>query len=94
MKISEINEGSRKVSIEATVTSIEQPREVNTKFGRTQVANANLEDDTGNITLVLWGDEINKIKEGDRIKIENGYVRVWNEMLQLSVGKFGKMEVI
>ncbi len=94
MKISEINLSSRKVNIEASVTSMEEPREINTRFGATRVANAVVEDDTGNIKLVLWGDETDKCKEGDRIKIENGYVKEWNGELQLSVGKFGKLSVI
>ena len=35
MKIKELQDGSRKVVLEAKITSIEQPREVNTKNGPT-----------------------------------------------------------
>ncbi len=94
MKIAELNSNSRKINIMATVTEKEEPREVNTRFGRTRVAEAILEDDSGNIKLVLWGDEIDGVKIGDKVKIENGFIKEWNGEIQLSVGKYGKMTVL
>jgi replication factor A1 len=94
MKIKELKNGSRKVSIEAKITSLDDPREVNTRNGPTKVTNAVIEDDTGNIILVLWGDEIDKVREGDVVKIENGFVSEWNNELQLSAGKYGKLSVV
>ncbi|MBI2173343.1 MAG: DNA-binding protein [Candidatus Aenigmarchaeota archaeon] len=93
-KISELVNGSKKVDIEGKVVQKEEARDVNTKFGRNRVCNAIVEDDSGSIMLVLWGDEIDKVKEGDTIKIENGYVNEWKDTLQLSVGKFGKLTVL
>jgi replication factor A1 len=94
MKISELNFNSRKVSITAKAIEKREPREVNTRNGRTTVTNAVLEDETGTIILVLWGDESNKVNEGDTVKIDNGYITEWSGQLQLNVGKFGKMTVL
>ncbi|MEM7819525.1 MAG: OB-fold nucleic acid binding domain-containing protein [Candidatus Aenigmatarchaeota archaeon] len=94
MKISEIDINSRKVNIIAKVIEKREPREVNTRFGKSIVTNAVIEDETGDIILVLWGDEANKINEGDTIKIENGYVTEWGGMLQLNIGKFGKLSIL
>lgn len=94
MKISDLKDGAGKVDLEAKVVEKESPREVNTKFGRNKVANAVIEDDSGTIALTLWGDDTEKIKEGDTVKIENGFVKEWNGTLQLSVGKYGKMTVL
>jgi len=94
MKISELKDGTGKVDLEAKVVEREETREVNTKFGRTKVANAVLEDDSGTIALTLWGDDADKVKQGDTVKIENGFVKEWNSTLQLSVGKYGKMTVL
>ncbi len=94
MKIAELNGNSRKINLTATVTEKEEPREVNTRFGRTRVAEAIVEDDSGNIKLVLWGDEIDGVKIGDKVKIENGFIKEWNGELQLSVGKYGKLSVL
>ncbi|MBS3051481.1 MAG: DNA-binding protein [Candidatus Aenigmarchaeota archaeon] len=94
MKISELKDGTGKADIEAKVVEKEATREVNTKFGRSKVANAVIEDDSGTIALTLWGDDADKVKEGDTLKIENGFVKEWNGTLQLSVGKYGKMTVL
>lgn len=94
MKISELNFNSKKVSITAKVTEKREPREVNTRMGKTIVTNAVLEDETGSIILVLWGDESTKVNEGDTLKIDNGYVTEWSGQLQLNIGKFGKMSVL
>lgn len=94
MKISELKEGMGKVNVEAKVVEKDEPREIMTRDGRrTQLSNAVLEDESGTIILVLWGDDADKVKEGDTVKIENGFVKEWNNSLQLSVGKFGKMTV-
>ncbi len=93
MNISELSPGTGSVNIEAEVVSVEEPREIN-KYGRKlKVANVSIKDDSGTITLVLWNDEIDKVKEGDKIKIENGYVNEWQGNPQLTLGKFGKMTV-
>ena len=93
MKISELTPGTGNVELEVEVAGIEQPREIN-KNGRVlRVANATLKDDSGTISLVLWNDNIDKIQEGSKIKITNGYVNTWQDKMQLTLGKFGKMEV-
>jgi replication factor A1 len=94
MKIADLKEGSSRVNIEAKVVEKESTRDVTTKFGPTKVANAVIEDDSGTIVLVLWGEDADKINQGDSIKIENGFVKEWNNSLQLSVGKYGKMTVV
>ena len=94
MKISELKDGTGKVDVKAKVVSKEEPRNVNTRYGATQVCNATIEDESGEIKLVLWGDDVEKIKEGDELEITNGYVNEWNGTLQLNVGKFGKMNVL
>lgn len=93
MKISDLKEGTGKVSLEVTIVSKEEPRQVNTKFGETQVANATIEDDSGRFKLSLWGADAD-IPEGSKIKIENGFVSSYREELQLSAGKFGKITVV
>lgn len=92
--ISELSINSKKLEIVAKVVEKRQPREVNTKFGRKLVTDAILEDQTGQITLVLWEADIDKVKEGDTVKIMNGYVTEWNGSLQVNVGRLGSIEVL
>ena len=94
MKISELSAGTGSVEIEAEVIGVEEPREIN-KYGKAlRVANATIRDDSGTITLVLWNDNIDKVKEGARIKITNGYVNSWQDKTQLTLGKFGNLDVV
>ena len=51
-------------------------------------------DETGDIKLTLWNDDIEKVKSGDKVKLTNGYVSEWQGELQLTTGRFGKIEVI
>jgi replication factor A1 len=93
MKIGELKAGTGNVNVEGEVITMDEAREVVTKFGkRTRVANAVLKDDSGEITLSLWGDDIDKVKQGDNIKIENGWVSEFKGNLQISAGKYGKIE--
>ncbi len=94
MNISELKSGSSKVEIEGEIVSIDETREIN-KYGRKlRVANATIKDDSGSITLTLWNEDIDKVKAGDKIKIENGYVNEFQNKLQLTRGKFGTLTVL
>ncbi len=94
MNISELKPGTGSVNIEAEVVSIDSEREIN-KYGRKlRVANATIKDESGSITLVLWNEQIDTVKAGAKIKIENGYVNEWQGAPQLTLGKFGKLTVL
>jgi len=93
-KISELSAGQSRVDVEAEVKSIEEPRSFN-KFGRQiRVANALVFDDSGEIKLTLWNDEISKVQIGNKVKITNGFVNEFQGEKQLTAGKFGKLEVV
>jgi replication factor A1 len=65
------------------------------KFGKEgRVCNATAKDDSGQITLSLWNEQIDQVSVGDKIKISNGWVSEWQGEKQLSTGKFGKLEVV
>lgn len=94
MKISELKIGQSAVEVEGQVTDISDVKSFN-KFGRSiSVATATLADESGNIKLSLWNQDIEKVKTGDKVKITNGFVKDFKGELQLTAGKFGKIEVI
>ncbi len=94
MKINELKPRMGKVEIEVEVVSVGEVREFN-KFGNTgRVATAVVKDDTGEIKMSLWNDEIEKVKPGCKLKITNGYVNEFQGEMQVSAGKFGNMEII
>lgn len=94
MKISELTPGAGSVNLEVEVVGIEPTREINKNGRNLRVANVTIKDDSGTISLVLWNDQIDKVQEGSKLTITNGYVNTWQDKLQLTLGKFGKMEVL
>lgn len=94
MKISEIQERQGKIDVEAEVTEKGEVREFQ-KFGKEgRVCNAKIKDDSGEVSLVLWNDEIDKISVGDKVKITNGYCNEFRGEKQLTAGRFGNLEVV
>jgi len=95
VKISDIKDGDNEINVEGEVTEKSDAHEVRSKYGRVlMVADATLKDDSGKITLTLWNDQVRQVMVGDKIKIENGYAKTWQNILQLSTGKYGKITVI
>lgn len=94
MKIAEIKAGMSNVSIKAKVIDKSETRTVRTRYGRRNVADALLEDDSGQIKLTLWQDQINKVKVGDKLSISGAFVTTFKEELQLNIPRSGKLEVI
>ena len=94
MTISELSVGQSNVNVEGTIIEIGEIRSFD-KYGRElKVANTILKDDSGNIKLTLWNEDCTKFKEGDKIKIVNGYVNEFQGEKQLTSGKFGKVEKV
>ena len=93
-KIAELQPRQGNVEVEGVVTDKSGVREFQ-KFGEPgRVCNATLKDDSGTITLTLWNDQVDEVKEGDKVHIENGYVSEWQGERQLGTGKFGKLFVV
>ena len=96
MKINELRDGSRRVDIEANVIQKSETREVRSKFTNEafRVADATIEDETGTITLTLWNEQTEQVNVGDRVRIENGYIKSFRGELQLNSGKYGTLTVL
>ncbi len=91
MKIKEVKSNSN-ATLEVDVVSKGDIREFE-RFGKTgRVCNCVIKDDSGELELTLWNDEIDTIEAGEKIKITDGWVKEWNGKLQISMGKNGKVE--
>ena len=94
MKISELNIGQGSVEVEGTIKEIGEAKTFN-KFGKDlSVANAILEDESGSIKITLWNDDVTRFKDGDKLKVVNGYVNEFQGEKQLTSGKFGSLEKV
>ena len=96
MKINELRDGMRKVDVEGNVIEKSDAREVRSRWTNEtyKVADATLEDETGTITLTLWNEQVSQVNVGDRVKIENGYIKSFRDVLQLNSGKYGTLTVL
>jgi ssDNA-binding replication factor A large subunit len=85
--ISKLVPGMSNVQLLARVIAKDVPRKVRTKYGATKVCDATLKDETGEIGLTLWSDQISKLKEGDKITIKGAYTSEWQGEVKLNLPK-------
>ena len=94
MQIKDLSPKQGNVDIVVDVVDVGSPREFQ-KFGKPgNVATAIAKDETGDIKLTLWNDDIDRIKAGDKVHLTNGYVNEWQGEMQLTTGRMGKIEVV
>ncbi|MGB9134514.1 MAG: OB-fold nucleic acid binding domain-containing protein [Candidatus Bathyarchaeia archaeon] len=95
MKIKDLKNGMKRVDVEAKVIGKSEPRVVMSRYKDEtyRVAEATVGDETGQIKLTLWNDQIEQVNENNTVKVENGYVTSFKGEIQLNVGKFGKLTV-
>ncbi len=94
MKISEIQVRQGKIDIEGEVISKDEPKEFERFGSKGRVCGCTIKDNSGEIKLTLWNDDIDKVNVGDKVKISNGYCNEFQGEKQLTAGKFGKLEII
>ncbi len=83
------------IDLEGTVERKGETRTVNKKAGgEIDVCDAYLVDESGEIKLTLWGDDIPKISDGSKVKITNGYTNTFKGEVSLTKGKYGQLEVL
>lgn len=94
MDIKDLKEGMRKVDAIGFVTELGNERKVSLKAGgEARVKNVTLKDESGSIQLVLWNDDIDRVKEMAHVAVSGGFVNQWNGKLQLSTGRYGTLTV-
>ena len=94
MNIKELAPRMGNVELVAEVAEIGEVREFN-KFGKAgRVATARLKDESGEIELSLWNEQIDQFSKGDTIKVSNGYVKEYQGEMQLTTGIRGTIELV
>lgn len=95
MKIKDLRDKMKNVTVEGKVVEKSETREVLSRFKDTthKVATAVIADETGTIKLTLWNEQINTVNVNDTVKIENGYITSFRGEIQLNIGRYGKLTV-
>ena len=88
-----------KITIQGSLVTDPDIKDVNTQRGPTEIAKLLLMDDTGQIQLTYWGDEVKNVKNyraGQTLRVEN----VWkidspyDDIPQATPGKYSKITVV
>ncbi len=90
MQIKDLTPKSKRVEITLKLIARNEPRYAKGFKITTFIA----ADATGQISIPFWNNEADLVKVGDFITIQNGYISVFREKLQLNVGKYGSFQVI
>jgi ssDNA-binding replication factor A large subunit len=94
-RIRDLRVGLRNVSLTAVVVKKSEVRAVTSRDGiPLLVCTATLSDDTGEITLSIWNNQIGTVFEGDRIEIRGARVRSFRGQIQLSLGKASGLTIL
>jgi len=96
MKAKELRPESKVDVIELTIREKGTARDFSSRTGSTgKVCDAKAVDEEGTeVSVSLWNEEIDRVQANDRIRITNGWAREWRGNLQVSAGRFGKLEVL
>jgi replication factor A1 len=95
MNVKDLRDGMRRVDAEGEIAEMADPRTVNIRTGdQARVVDCMLKDESGQIKLSLWDNQIDMVKQGSKIRVTNGYTNSFRGELRLNVGKYGKLEVL
>ena len=87
MKINELEPNKKVVNLVGELLTLEEPNEIPSGA---KVQDGVLQDSTGQVRISFWEDNAGKFKQGDKIILQAGWCKMFENELQVSTGKFGK----
>jgi replication factor A1 len=96
MKAKDLRPESKVDVIELTIREKGTTRDFSSRSGSSgKVCDAKAVDADGTeVSVSLWNEDIDRVQPNARIRITNGWAREWRGNLQISAGRFGKLEVL
>lgn len=97
MLAKDLKDRSKVEEIVLTVIEKGEPREFQSKWSGAagRVCDAVGQDEEGeSVNLTLWNDDIERVEVNLKIKITNGWASSYKNQLQVSTGKYGKLEIV
>ncbi len=97
MMVKDLKDKSKIDELVLTIVEKKEPREFQSKWSGTsgRVCDATGKDDNGDdVTITLWNEDIEKVETDAKVRIINGWASSYKNKLQVSAGKFGKLEII
>lgn len=91
VKIAHIRAGMRNMEIIGRLVEVGKPVQISTRYGLAMMAKAKLRDDTGEMVLNLWRQQIDVAKEGELVILQNAFAREFSGVVELNIGADGKI---
>jgi hypothetical protein len=88
-RIGDLKDGMKHLTIIGKIINMSEPKEVETRYGKTLLVVAQLKDESGEVLLNLYSEQIKKVKTGDIVILENGYTLLYGGKLTLNIPKEG-----
>jgi len=97
MMVKDVKDKSKIDELVLTIVEKKEPREFQSKWSGAsgRVCDATGQDENGDtISVSLWNDDIEKVEVNAKVKITNGWASAYKNNMQVSAGKYGKLEVL
>lgn len=96
MKVQDLRAEAKVDALELVIKEKGSARDFSTRSGSSgKVCDAKaVDDENQEVSVSLWNEEIERVQVNDRIRITNGWAREWRGNLQVSAGRYGKLEVL
>ncbi len=91
MKIEELKDKSK---VDELTVEVSKVLDTEQTASGSSVQKALVQDETGQVLLKLWNEQINSLTEGDRVTVKNGYSRLFNGEMEVTSGKFGSLKKV
>ncbi len=93
VKIEDLQPLEKHINVIFKVVEKNEEREItNSRSGEThRVCDFSVADETGQITLTLWNEDIDALEMEKVYKLSNGFANIFQNSLRLSKGKFGNL---
>ena len=92
VKIEDVKPLEKHINVIFKVIERNEEREINSRSGEThRVCDFSVADETGQITLTLWNEDIDAVETEKVYKLSNGFANIFQNSLRLSKGKFGNL---
>jgi ssDNA-binding replication factor A large subunit len=94
MKINELRTNSKVINLIVEIGYLDNPSETPTGV---PFQEGIVSDDTGQVKITFWSDQVDKFKIGDKIMMTTGYCKEFPEGSgdkKISSGKFGKIVTV
>ncbi|UCE91948.1 MAG: DNA-binding protein [Methanobacteriota archaeon] len=97
MLAKDLKDRSKVDEIVLTVIEKGEPRDFQSKWSGAsgRVCDAVGQDEEGeSVNLTLWNEDIDRVEVNSKVKITNGWASSYKNQLQVSTGKYGKLEIV